>query len=182
MFFIVIPLHRTTSNVPYFFLKNKLIITNLSLFQRSLCQKRTIRFVVFFQVIIYYYSVKNSSIHFKVANNPEQKQAIYAFRYKIYIQEMGKTITDVDHENKLLKDDRDDHSVQFYLEDEDGVVACLRSFVSEEKPFTSEEIDDFALNLFSSFEKGSISLTGKLMIDPKKKEYFRPRPLSYQCL
>jgi hypothetical protein len=113
--------------------------------------------------------VKNSSIHFRVANTPEQKQAIYAFRYKIYIQEMGKTITDVDHENKLLKDDRDDHSVQFYLEDEDGIVACLRSFVSEEKPFTSEEIDDFALNLFSSFEKGSISLTGKLMIDPKKR-------------
>lgn len=113
--------------------------------------------------------MKNSSIHFRVANNPEQKQAIYAFRYKIYIQEMGKTLADVDHENKLLKDDRDDHSVQFYLEDEDGVVACLRSFVSEEKPFTSEEIDDFALNRFSSFEKGSISLTGKLMIDPKKR-------------
>jgi hypothetical protein len=50
--FIVIPLHRTTSNVPYFFCNNKLIITNLSLFQKSLYQNITIRFVVFFQVII----------------------------------------------------------------------------------------------------------------------------------
>jgi len=113
--------------------------------------------------------VKNLNIHFRVANNPEQKQAIYAFRYKIYILEMGKTLANVDHENKLLKDDRDDHAVQFYLEDEDGVVACLRSFVSEEKPFTSEEIEDYSLNLFSSFEKGSICLTSKLMIDSKKR-------------
>ena len=111
----------------------------------------------------------NSNIRFKIANNTAERKAIYAFRYKIYVQEMGKTIADVDHDNQLLKDHRDDDAVQFYLEDDEGVFACLRTFFSGDKPFTAEEIEDYGLEKFLDFKKDVICLSGKLMIDAKKR-------------
>ena len=111
----------------------------------------------------------NSNIRFKIAQNNEQLQAIYAFRYKIYIQEMGKTIKDVDHNKQLLKDHRDDDAVQFFLEDDDGVFACLRTFFSSDTSITSTEIKDYGLEKFLAFNPSSICLSGKLMIDAKKR-------------
>ena len=94
----------------------------------------------------------NSNVRFKIAQNNEQLQAIFAFRYKIYIQEMGKTIKDVDHNKQLLKDHRDDDAVQFFLEDDDGVFACLRTFFSSDTSITSTEIKDYGLEKFLFFK------------------------------
>ena len=65
---------------------------------------------------------------------------------------MGKTIKDVDHNKLLLKDHRDDDAVQFFLEDDDGVFACLRTFFSSDTSITSTEIKDYGLEKIFSIQ------------------------------
>ena len=82
---------------------------------------------------------------------------------------MGKTIKDVDHNNQLLKNHTHHDPVKFYLEDDDGVFACLRTFFSSDTSITSTEIKDYGLEKFLAFNPASLGLSGTLMIDPKKR-------------
>ena len=113
--------------------------------------------------------MENSSVRFKIAEQESEKEAIYAFRYKVYVEEMGKSLVNADHDRKFLKDAQDDVSVQFYLEDDNGVFACIRGFIGGDEPFTKTEKENFALDKFSEYGDNSISITGKLMIDAKKR-------------
>jgi hypothetical protein len=43
-----------------------------------------------------------------LATTPEEKEAIYRFRYRVYVQELGKPMKHADHERKRLYEAIDD--------------------------------------------------------------------------
>ena len=44
----------------------------------------------------------------RLAESQEDLEALYRFRYKIYVEEMGRVQHDADHLNKKIRDDLDD--------------------------------------------------------------------------
>lgn len=111
-----------------------------------------------------------SDSNFKIAKNETERNNIYALRYKVYVEEMKKSISSVNNLSKFLKDGRDDHSVHFYLSDCNGVYACLTSIVGFMTNFTESEKKSFSLDSFAgSLKKEEISISRKLIVDPSKR-------------
>lgn len=60
-----------------------------------------------------------------LATTAEEKEAIYRFRYRVYVQELGKPMKHADHERKRLYeavDDDEEHTANFYCKGSDGQV------------------------------------------------------------
>jgi len=53
------------------------------------------------------------------------REEIYAFRYRVYVEELGMT-SQADHAKKWLHDDQDEHSASFAVKQDDRVVGSLR--------------------------------------------------------
>lgn len=60
------------------------------------------------------------------AQTAEERERIYQFRYQVYVQEMGKSLPDPDHEKRVLKDECDAQAVHLYIEREGEIVGSLR--------------------------------------------------------
>src|SRR5215472_16620072 len=60
------------------------------------------------------------------AQTPEELQAIYRFRYEIYISEMGKRVPWADQSLRSLSDDLDEDGINLYIDGEDGLQGVAR--------------------------------------------------------
>lgn len=107
-----------------------------------------------------------SLIHFGIASDESIKKEIYRLRYNIYVEEMGKKISDADHNQKILKDSNDENAVHFYLQDSNGIAACLRTNFSMDASFSKEDIQNYSMNKFSEYAL-DLSISSKLMIAPR---------------
>ena len=61
------------------------------------------------------------------AASAEERHAIYSFRYRVYVEELGRELGGVDHSRRILTDEGDEEAgaVHFYtgsLEDITGVA------------------------------------------------------------
>lgn len=57
-----------------------------------------------------------------LADSPEQREAIYALRYAIYVEEMGKSPPAADHKRRWIRDALDDTGQLYAVHDVHGVV------------------------------------------------------------
>src|ERR1700730_12413972 len=60
------------------------------------------------------------------ANTDEEKEAVYRFRYSVYVEEMGRYQDTADHVGRRLVEAEDEHSWIFYARDGDNVVGTAR--------------------------------------------------------
>ena len=100
-------------------------------------------------------------LEIKIANSNEEKEAIYKFRYDIYITEM-KRATCADHENNLVKDWMDETGVQIYAVKDKELVGIVRT--NKRRHGSVEFESDYLLNSFSELYPDKISTTTKLMV------------------
>ncbi len=63
---------------------------------------------------------------FGLAETTEERAAVFAFRYTVYVEEMGRYQDTADHEHRWLVEPEDDHSWISYARDGDDVVATGR--------------------------------------------------------
>src|SRR5581483_12277560 len=63
---------------------------------------------------------------FGLATTPEEEEAVYRFRYSVYVEEMGRYQGTADHAGRRLVEPEDDHSLIFFATDGDEVVATAR--------------------------------------------------------
>ena len=71
-----------------------------------------------------------------IAETKDEKQAVYRFRYQVYVEEMGRYRSIADHENRLMTEPEDDHSRIFYAAEGDEVVATARLTWGGDAPLT----------------------------------------------
>ena len=100
----------------------------------------------------------------RLAATAEERRRVYAFRYKIYIEEMKKTSAEADHKNKLLKDDLDEVADLLYLEKNGEVAATLRINLLSTLPRLEDYAEAFGINLFKGLELNQIGYVSRLMV------------------
>jgi hypothetical protein len=110
----------------------------------------------------------NDVLTISMARSPEEKMEVYRFRYKIYVEEMGRKLVAVDHKNKMVVDELDSTGIIFYAHVGSEIVGTNRINIGTIKEFPHRFIREYALNAFKSFRKKRTNLmyTSKTMLNP----------------
>ena len=83
-----------------------------------------------------------------LAQTQEEKDAVYRFRYEIYVSEMGRYGEAADHERKMLVEAEDETARIFYAAQNGEVIATSRFSWGGDAPFTQHLIDHYMLAPF----------------------------------
>jgi hypothetical protein len=82
------------------------------------------------------------------AQTEEEKDAVYRFRYEIYVAEMGRYGAAADHDRKMLVEAEDETARIYYAVQDGEVVATSRFSWGGDAPFTQHLIDHYMLAPF----------------------------------
>lgn len=107
-----------------------------------------------------------------VVTDEAERDAVYRFRYDIYVREMGKVdLDEADHARRWIKDDADDDAVLYVARavEPDGtagaIVGTLRTLHGDaDVPAVYHALDGFSR--FEAFAPQALSFTGRLMVAP----------------
>ncbi len=115
-------------------------------------------------------STKNTEkmIKISIANTPEEKYAVYRFRYSVYIEEMGLKLPAIDHNNKILFDELDDWGLTLYAQIGTEIIGTQRINIGPLPMFPQDLRQILCLDRFEQFHnrKGfkNFAYTSKLMV------------------
>ena len=102
------------------------------------------------------------------AKSREERDAVYAFRYKIYVEELGRELGGVDHVRKVVcdGDDEKECSVLLYTGPLDDISATVRLRIWQPGRIPGREFEMLSMSKFPGIEERTISELGRLMIRP----------------
>jgi predicted GNAT family N-acyltransferase len=103
-----------------------------------------------------------------LATTPEERQRIYQFRYRVYVEEMNKNPRCVNHTERILKDELDDTATLLYLTIDGEIAATLRRNLLSISSLPDAihhalEIDRFT----AAFPKSALSFSSRFMVAPE---------------
>jgi predicted GNAT family N-acyltransferase len=102
-----------------------------------------------------------------VATTPEEKEAVYRFRYSVYVEEMGRYQGSADHEGKRLVEPEDDVSWIFYAREGDDVVGTARLSWGA-KGFSERQVDEYSLAPFlEEVPHEHLAIGERVMVTPR---------------
>jgi hypothetical protein len=81
------------------------------------------------------------ALQVRIANSPAEHEAIYRFRYDIYVREMGKPLSTADHANGLLTDACDEGAIQYFVADDTQVIGAMRLHAGNVPAAVVERLD-----------------------------------------
>lgn len=103
-----------------------------------------------------------------VATTPEEKQAIYRFRYQVYVEEMKKQPKDANHQERTIKDELDATAQLLYIADGEKIVATLRRNFLNMSFIPARLSQRLKLSQFTTtFGEGAVTVSSRLMIAPE---------------
>jgi CRP-like cAMP-binding protein len=111
-----------------------------------------------------------------LAETEAEKQAVYRFRYDVYVEEMGRYGAAADHENRLLVEPEDATARIFYAVEGGEVVATSRFSWGGDAPFSERLIEHYQLAPFLAELPADIMAVGERgMVVPRLRgsEIFR---------
>ena len=83
-----------------------------------------------------------------MASSDDEKEAVYRFRYDVYVEEMGRYGDIADHANRRFREPEDDTARIFYAAADGQVVATSRFNWGGDAPFTDRLVDHYRLAPF----------------------------------
>jgi hypothetical protein len=101
------------------------------------------------------------------AETLEEREAIYRFRYHIYVEELEKGFLEVDHERKMIHDDEDRSpgSVLFYTQSKGEVTGTVRAVIWQPGQVPDDIQKRFSFHLFPQIDQLVTCETSRLLID-----------------
>lgn len=100
-----------------------------------------------------------------MAETQAEREAIYRFRYQIYVEEMQKRPNYADHQAKTLSDPLDETATLFYVMQNDQIIATLRRNRLDEcelEPWLEQQL---AISPFAAaFSRAALSCSSRLMV------------------
>lgn len=94
---------------------------------------------------------QQSLFEIRIATTQQEKEAIFRFRYQIYVEEMEKSVEHADYKNHILYDAMDDFSTILYaLSDESKIIGTLRVTFAPAEKFPQEIAEIFHMSVFES--------------------------------
>src|SRR5574341_1507098 len=81
-----------------------------------------------------------SRVEVRLASTPQEREAIYKLRYRVYIEEMDGAArhTEADSATRQLRDEYDEAGRHFYVSQDDRIVACARLNQRRDGPLECE--------------------------------------------
>jgi hypothetical protein len=107
------------------------------------------------------------AIEVRTATTDEERDAIYRFRYEVYVDELGRYRTAADHQRRRLADPEDARSWLFYATDGGEVVASFRVTWGGDG-FSRRQIDQYQLGpLLAELPAEVMAVGERTMISPR---------------
>jgi hypothetical protein len=101
------------------------------------------------------------------AETTEAKEAVYRFRYTVYVEEMGRYQDTADHEGRRLVEPEDEQSWIFFARDGDEVIATARLSWGGHG-FSTRQIEEYSLAPFLADVPHEFLAVGeRVMVMPK---------------
>jgi CRP-like cAMP-binding protein/predicted GNAT family N-acyltransferase len=100
----------------------------------------------------------------RIATTEAEREAIYRFRYSVYVDEMGKSLSYADEERKMLYDALDASAEHFMGLVNGEVVACARLNQASDPNLDEELRDLYRLDAWAEFQPEAVSLSSRLMV------------------
>lgn len=114
-----------------------------------------------------------------IARTPLERELIYRFRYRIYIEEMQKYHLPADHNNKRLLDEADVYMVLYYATVNGELAGTVRSQRGTEGAFMKEDIAFYGIDEFENFfDHNMIAVVDRLIVDQR----FRKSTLAHELM
>src|SRR5437762_7034336 len=103
-----------------------------------------------------------------VAQTDEEKEAVYRFRYTVYVEEMGRYQNTADHAGRRLVEPEDDESFILYIRDaDDGTVVGTGRMTWGGRGFSQRQIDEYSLAPFlDALPHECIAVGERVMVMP----------------
>ena len=113
----------------------------------------------------------SESENVNIVTTQEQREAIYRFRYEVYVEELKRDYPEADHERRWLrdKDDEQDYTVNLYMGPLDQIVGVVRLLIwpAGETPEDYHRL--FSMEIFPGIEDVVTSEMSRLMIRPTSR-------------
>src|SRR5262245_8238071 len=101
------------------------------------------------------------------ATTPEEKEAVYRFRYSVYVEEMGRYQDTADHEGRRLVEPEDDTSWIFYAKEGDDVVGTARLSWGAHG-FSERQVDEYRIEPFlAEVPHEQLAIGERVMVTPR---------------
>ncbi len=106
-----------------------------------------------------------------IVKDQEEREAIYRFRYQIYVKELNRDYPEADHKRKWLRDDDDekDYAVNFYTGTLDNITGAMRLLLWTPGKIPENYSRLFSMKTFPGIENLTTSELGRLMIRPDQR-------------
>jgi hypothetical protein len=103
-----------------------------------------------------------------VAETEDEKEAVYRFRYSVYVEEMGRYQDTADHVGRRLVEPEDEHSFILYVRDaDDGTVVGTGRITWGGLGFSPRQIDEYSLAPFlDALPHELIAVGERVMVKP----------------
>jgi len=108
------------------------------------------------------------SITVAAAQSAAERADVYAFRYRIYVEELGLAPPGADHERRQLADEYDEFGLSYALLQDGAIVGSLRCLFIDDIPDPRALIAKFHMETaLSAFGASAIATTSRFMLDPR---------------
>jgi hypothetical protein len=108
-----------------------------------------------------------SAVSITVAESPDEKEAIWRFRYAIYVEEMGKLhLASADHGRRWIHDSLDESGRLYAARAGGELVATLRINRADESPLPDSIRKAYGIEHFRRFPAKALSFSSRLMVAP----------------
>ncbi len=108
----------------------------------------------------------DGNISLSIAETPEEREDIFRFRYRIYVEELGKyALSSADSGNQILRDELDDTATLFQARKGGEIVGTLRLNRGSEGLLRKERFQAYDLGPFlSRYRPEELSFSSRLMV------------------
>lgn len=124
----------------------------------------------------------SESMEIKVALTPEEKEAIYKLRYRVYVEELAKANIVADHENKKIYDELDEWAIILYVQVGSNIIGTARVNIGYLNEFPKELVELLDMGKYKKYQddgmEHKMTFASKLMVDIQ----YRSSPALYLLL
>lgn len=104
------------------------------------------------------------AIRIRLATSAAEREAVYAFRYRVYVEEMGKPMAEADHVKGQVHDAPDDRGLLFAAFDGDDLVGTLRLNLGRGAMAGDLHMAIYNLELFDDVDPAQLAFASRFML------------------
>jgi predicted GNAT family N-acyltransferase len=105
-----------------------------------------------------------------LATDPEELEAIYRLRYRVYVEEMQFLGSVADHERRRVKDEDDAHGQVFAATLDGKLVGSIRMNFGADAPFSPDHLTTYRLDRFrDEVPDERMCIGSRLLVEPEHR-------------